>query len=122
MITVMMIALVVLGSSIGDVFIARGMKDVGEVSTLRVRSLLLIAKQTIANRFFLAGVFFLAISYFSFLAALSLADLSLVVPATSISFAVKTIGAKLFLKESIPPLRWTGILLVSIGVALISAH
>jgi len=120
MITVLMIALVVFGSSIGDVFITKGMKEVGEISTLRPGALLSVAKQTIANRFFLTGVFFLAVSYFSFLAALALADLSLVVPATSISFAVKTIGAKLFLKERISPVRWTGILLVSIGVALIS--
>lgn len=120
MITALMIAIVVLGSSIGDVFITKGMKEVGEISTLQPGALVLVAKRTITNRFFLAGIFFLAISYFSFLAALALADLSLVVPATSISFAIKTIGAKLFLKEKISPVRWAGILLVCIGVALIS--
>lgn len=120
MITALMIAIVVLGSSIGDVFITKGMKEVGEISTLQPGALVLVAKRTITNRSFLAGIFFLAISYFSFLAALALADLSLVVPATSISFAIKTIGAKLFLKEKISPVRWAGILLVCIGVALIS--
>jgi EamA-like transporter family. len=120
MITALMIAIVVLGSSIGDVFIAKGMKEVGEISTLQPGAIVSIAKRTITNRSFLAGIFFLAISYFSFLAALALADLSLVVPATSISFAIKTIGAKLFLKEKISPVRWAGILLVCIGVALIS--
>jgi drug/metabolite transporter (DMT)-like permease len=120
MITALMIAMVVLGSSVGDVFITKGMKEVGEISTLRPGALALVAKRTITNRSFLAGIFFLAISYFSFLAALALADLSLVVPATSISFAIKTVGAKLFLKEKISPVRWAGILLVCVGVALIS--
>jgi len=120
MITALMIALVVLGSSIGDVLITKGMKEVGEISTLRPGALARVAKRTITNKFFLAGVFFLAISYFSFLAALSLADLSLVVPATSIGFAIKTFGAKFFLKERITLVRWAGILLVCIGVALIS--
>lgn len=115
-----MIALVVLGSSVGDVLITRGMKEVGEISTLRFGALVQVAKRTVANKFFLGGVFFLAISYFSFLAALSLADLSLVVPATSIGFVIKTIGAKFFLKERINLVRWVGILLVCIGVALIS--
>ncbi len=55
-----------------------------------------------------------------FLAALSFADLSLVVPATSISFAIKTLGAKLFLKEKISRERLIGTLLVCLGVALIS--
>ncbi|MGA9772611.1 MAG: EamA family transporter [Blastocatellia bacterium] len=120
MITALMIAMVVMGSSIGDVFITKGMKEVGEISTLRPGALVLIVKRTITNKFFLAGVFFLAISYFSFLVALALADLSLVVPATSIGFVIKTIGAKFFLKERITAVRWAGILLVCIGVALIS--
>ena len=101
MITALMIALVVLGSSIGDVLITKGMKEVGEISTLRPGALVVIAKRAITNKFFLAGVFFLAVSYFSFLAALALADLSLVVPATSIGFVINTIGAKFFLKERI---------------------
>jgi uncharacterized membrane protein len=62
----------------------------------------------------------MAVSYFSFLGALRLADLSLVLPATSISFVITTIGARLFLKETISGMRWAGILLVCLGVALIS--
>jgi uncharacterized membrane protein len=62
----------------------------------------------------------MAVSYFSFLGALRLADLSLVLPATSISFVVTTIGARLFLNEEIRPSRFVGILLVCVGVALIS--
>lgn len=120
MITALMIALVVLGSSVGDVLITRGMKEVGEISTLQPGALVQIAKRTLSNKYFLGGVFFMAVSYFSFLAALSLADLSLVVPATSIAFVIKTIGAKFFLKEKINLVRWVGILLVCVGVALIS--
>jgi len=59
-------------------------------------------------------------SFFAFLAVLSWADLSLIIPATSISFVVSTVGAKLILKERISRLRWAGALLVSLGVALIS--
>jgi uncharacterized membrane protein len=62
----------------------------------------------------------MAISFFSFLAALSIADLSFVLPATSLSFVITTLGAKLFLKEKISATRWTGIALVCLGVALIS--
>jgi uncharacterized membrane protein len=51
---------------------------------------------------------------------LSWADLSLVLPATSISFVITTLGAKLYLQEKISPARWAGIVLVCIGVALIS--
>lgn len=120
MITALLIALVVLGGSAGDLFITKGMKQLGEISTLNFRELLRTARRAITNRHFLVGVLFMALSYFSFLGALRLAELSLVLPATSISFVITTIGARLFLKETITPSRWAGILLVCIGVALIS--
>jgi drug/metabolite transporter (DMT)-like permease len=120
MMTALMIALVVLGGSVGDVFITKGMKQVGEIATLNARELLRIAGRTLTNRWFLVGLFFMAVSFFSFLAVLSWADLSLVLPATSVSFVITTIGAKLYLKETISPVRWAGIVLVCVGVALIS--
>jgi drug/metabolite transporter (DMT)-like permease len=96
------------------------MKQIGEISTLRPGELFLIAKNALTNRFFLAGIFFMAVSFFAFLAALAWADLSLVDPATSLSFVINTAGAKLILKERINSLRWAGTLLVCLGVALIS--
>ena len=118
--TALMIALVVLGSSVGDVFITKGMKEIGEISTLRLNELLPIARRVITNKHFLTGIFFMAVSFFSFLAVLSWADLSFVLPATSLSFVITTVGAKMFLRERISPIRWAGILLVCVGVALIS--
>jgi uncharacterized membrane protein len=120
MMTALLIALVVMGGSAGDVFITKGMKELGEISTLNVGRLLGVFGRAITNRYFLIGVLFMAVSYFSFLGALRLADLSLVLPATSISFVISTIGARLFLKETISAMRWLGILLVCLGVALIS--
>jgi drug/metabolite transporter (DMT)-like permease len=120
MITALLIGLVVLGGSAGDVCITKGMKQVGEISTLKVGLLIGIFARAMRNRYVLTGVFFMAVSYFSFLGALRRADLSLVLPATSISFVITTMGARLFLKETISPMRWAGILLVCIGVALIS--
>lgn len=120
MMTVLLIGLVVLGGSAGDVFVTKGMKQIGEISTLNLRHLLRIFGRAITNRYVFIGVFFMAVSYFSFLGALRIADLSLVLPATSISFVITTIGARLFLKETINATRWAGILLVCIGVALLS--
>ena len=120
MITALLVALVVLGGSAGDVFITKGMKQVGEIQTLHPGRLLGTAGRALTNRYFLIGVLFMAVSYFSFLGALRLADLSLVLPATSVSFVITTIGARLFLHEKISPTRLVGIVLVCAGVALIS--
>jgi uncharacterized membrane protein len=120
MMTAMLIALVVLGGSAGDVFITKGMKQLGEISTLNAARLLRVFGGAMTNQSFLLGLFCMAISYFSFLGALRRADLSLVLPATSVSFVITTIAAKLFLKETVSALRWAGIVLVCVGVALIS--
>lgn len=119
MVTAIMVLVIVLSNSAGDLYITRGMKRVGEVSTLNPRVLLSIALQVLRNKEFLLGVFFLAVSFFSFLAVLSWADLSFVIPATSIVYAVSVIGARIFLHEEINRMRWAGTILVCMGVALV---
>jgi drug/metabolite transporter (DMT)-like permease len=120
MITALLIAVVVIGGSAGDVLITKGMKQVGEISTRRLLHFAGLARQVLTNRDFLLGVCCMAASFFAFLAVLSRADLSFVLPATSLSFVLATIGARLFLKERISGLRWMGTLLVCVGVALVS--
>ncbi len=120
MMTAVMIAIVVLGGSAGDVFITKGMKQTGEISTVHLGKLARVAMRVLRNVNFLIGIFFMACSFFAFLAVLSWADLSFVLPATSLSFVITTIGAKFVLKEEISRLRLAGTLLVCVGVALIS--
>jgi drug/metabolite transporter (DMT)-like permease len=118
--TALVIAIVVIAGSLGDVIITKGMKQVGEISSVRPRDLLSVGRRTLSNPYFLIGIVFMAISFFSFLTVLSWADLSFVLPATSLSFVVTTVGAKLILKERISRIRWVGTLLVCLGVALLS--
>ncbi|MEO0250109.1 MAG: EamA family transporter [candidate division WOR-3 bacterium] len=118
--TAMMIAISVLAGSGGDVCITRGMKQVGEISTLNPRKLGLVGRKVFRNRSFLTGVGLMAISFFAFLNVLSWADLSFVVPATSLSYVVSTFGAALILKERVSLSRWAGIFLVCLGVSLVS--
>ena len=115
-----MIAIVVLTTSAADILIARGVRQIGEVGTLNVIELLHMARRVFRNLNFLSGLSFMAVGFFAFLTVLSWADLSLVVPATSISYAISTAGAKLILKEKINRLRWAGTVLVCLGVALVS--
>ena len=118
--TALALSIVILAGSLGDVLIAKGMKRVGEISTLRLRELALIGKSMVCNAAFLLGILCMAISFGAFLAVLSWADLSFIVPATSLSFVVSTLGAKWLLQERINRLRWIGTLLVGVGVALLS--
>ncbi len=117
--TILMMLLIVVSNAAGDVFISSGMKQIGEVSTLNPRELLRIALRVLTCRDFILGIGCLSVSFFSFLVVLAWADMSFVVPATSLVYVVSILGARVFLKEQVSALRWAGTLLVCLGVALI---
>ena len=119
LLTAILITVIILANSAGDVLITRGMKRVGEISTLNPGELLRIAGRVLINGDFLFGLFFLAVGFFSFLAVLAWAEMSLVVPATSMVYVFSILGAKFVLKEEVGFLRWAGTFLVCAGVALI---
>ncbi len=119
MITALMVLIVVFSNAAGDVLLTRGMKNIGDISAVSPLDWLRVAGRIASNTDFLAGVFFLAVSFFSFLAVLSWADLSFVIPATSIFYVVAILGAKFVLKEEINRMRWAGALLVCLGVAMV---
>jgi drug/metabolite transporter (DMT)-like permease len=51
----------------------------------------------------------------------SWAKVSFVVPATAAHYIVGGLGAKFLLKERLSQVRWAGMLLVAVGVALVCA-
>jgi len=62
----------------------------------------------------------MAISFFAFMALVSIAELSFAVPATAITYILETILAKYMLKEQVSGTRWAGVLLVAAGVGLLT--
>ncbi|MEN6437437.1 MAG: EamA family transporter [Syntrophobacter sp.] len=119
MLTGVMVLLIVFSNAAGDVLITRGMKEIGDISAVSPLNFLRVVKRILCNINFVGGVLCLAVSFFSFLTVLTWADLSFVVPATSIVYVVTVLGAKFILKEKINRMRWAGTLLVCLGVALV---
>ena len=115
-----LLAVVILAGAAGDVTVTRGMKAVGEVSSFRPAALLQVLRRMIRTRSIWFAVFWKAAAFFSFLALLTHADLSWVVPATAVSFVVETVAARYLLGEQVNRTRWAGAFCVCLGVALIS--
>jgi drug/metabolite transporter (DMT)-like permease len=63
----------------------------------------------------------MAVSFFSFLALLRVAELSFAVPATAATMVLETVLARFLLQEKIDGRRWTGAVLVALGVVLLAA-
>jgi drug/metabolite transporter (DMT)-like permease len=116
-----MIAAIVVFATVGDVLIAAAMRGI-DLDEIRVRRGLRGASLAVlGNARFVSGVFFMALSFFSLLFALSHADLSLVAPAsTSLTFVTNAVAAKIFLKENVDKRRWIAAVFVCAGVALMS--
>jgi drug/metabolite transporter (DMT)-like permease len=72
------------------------------------------------NPWLAGGILCMAVGFFALLSLLSIADLSFAVPATSASYLVETILAKVILREQVRGERWAGAGLVAAGVGLLA--
>lgn len=114
------VLVVVLTDAVGNVYVTRGMKPVGEVATLRSWELLRLARRAMTNAMLGLGILCMAGSFFLFLALHSWADVSFVLPTTALAYPVSILGARYLLNENVTPARWIGTIFICIGVALIS--
>jgi len=115
------LAVLILGSTGGEIAITYGMKATGEPARLRPGALLQFLGRALRNGWFWAGVPLMALSFYALLVLLSWEPISLVIPASALSYVVGTLGAKYLLREQISAVRWAGVLLVCAGVALVAA-
>ena len=120
MTTVLLVGLIVVCFSFGDIALTRGMKQAGEVSSLRLAVLDEVGGRAIRSPFVLLGGALQVVAFVTYLVALSQRDLSYVFPLTATSDIVTTVAARYMLHERVTPMRWAGVVIVSIGIALIS--
>ncbi len=118
--TALLIGIVVLGNSTGDILLTRAMRQAAGPGAAGPTGFLATAGRVLRNPNFLLSLVTNGVALASFVAVLSWADLSFAFPATSLVYVVNAFGAKYFLGEIVTPRRWAGIALVCIGVALVS--
>ena len=113
-----LILLTVCCSSSGDILCARGMSKGGELNDFGPSGMVRAIRYIVTRRLVILGGICYATAFFSLLTLLSVAPLSIAVPATALGFVVDTIGARLVLRERVPWKRWAGVLCVTAGVIL----
>lgn len=117
----LLVAIIVVCTTVGEVLQAKGMRAHGEIDDFRPGSLGRVVRAIARSRLIVLSVLCMAVSFFTFMALLSIADVSFAVPATAASYVLETFLAKFILKEHISGRRWVGASLVACGVALLSA-
>ena len=114
-----LVVVIVLTTSTGEVLQAAGMRRHGEIHDFRPgaigRAVALLAR----NRYVIGAAVAMAASFFAFLKLLSIADLTFAVPVSAVTYVMETVLARYVLKERVNGLRWAGAALVVCGVALV---
>ena len=116
----LLIILIVVPGTIGDLLMSAGMKRHGEVTDWTIRGLLLLARDLARNWYILASLPLMALSFFANMALMSATPMSFAVPMTASSYILETALAKYYLREHVDWHRWIGASLVAVGIAMLS--
>jgi drug/metabolite transporter (DMT)-like permease len=116
------IAFVAALAVIGEVMIASGMQQLGDLDDIRSkRGLFGTIAAVLTNVRFVVGALCMALNFFSMLFALSIAELSLAAPAIgALTYIGNAIAAKFFLRERVDKRRWLATMFVVLGVILLA--
>ncbi len=112
----LVLLIVAVTAPLGDTLLAVGMKKLGPVS-LDHPALLVHA---VLTPYVALGIAMLIGFFASYTAALSWADLTYVLPTTSIGNVVIALLSRFWLHEQITPSRWLGIVLITMGVGFVA--
>ena len=112
----LVLAVVTLFAAIGDSFLARGMKQIGSISLHGLPDIVF----SVLNPWVALGILFLLGFFAAYMTALSWADLTFVLPATSLGYVLLALIAKFVLHEQVTTTRWLGIALISAGVGFVT--
>jgi uncharacterized membrane protein len=106
---------VVLTQVFGDYFLSRGLRQVGSLVGQSATAYIV----AFLNPWVALGVSLLILWLFSHMVLLGWADLSYVLPVTSIGYVLVALTGRFFLHESVSWLRWSGIAMIVAGVILV---
>lgn len=118
--TFIIMLMAVTAGTIGDILLAKGMKELGDLSAMNLRGILNVAGQALTSPKLIFGTMMLAVFFFLWLAVLSWEDLSVALPMQALNYVLVAFLSQWFLGETVSPLRWTGTVLVCVGVMLIT--
>ncbi len=117
--TLALVVLMVLFSSVGNVLLSKGMKQIGPVNINSPGSVGEAFLRTVGDKTIWLGIACLMLFFVFYLVVLSWADYSYVQPASASGYAIVPLLGYLVLGEVVTRTRWMGVALICLGVLLI---
>lgn len=115
--TCLLLLLFVFLRPLGNLSLAWGTKHFPQVLSLNPAVYL----RAMVDPFVALGIAMLILSMLTRLALFSLADLSFVLPVTSIGYVLATLFGKMFLHEAVSLQQWMGSILIFAGTGLVGS-
>ncbi|HET9410011.1 MAG TPA: EamA family transporter [Candidatus Sulfotelmatobacter sp.] len=100
----------------GDSMLSHGMKQAGNIPLSQIHNVIF----AVANPWVAGGILLLLAFFAAYTTALSWADLTYVLPATSLGYVLLALVARFVLHEHVSALRWLGIAMISGGVGFVA--
>lgn len=114
---VLIIVLCALIGSTGQIFLKKGLNELGPITLKDVLGPHVF--KVVFQPFIFAGIAAYAFSMLLWIYALSNFDVSFAFPLVSLSYVFAGIFSTIFLKETIPMMRWAGIIVIVTGCFMI---
>jgi drug/metabolite transporter (DMT)-like permease len=112
-------SLIIGAGTLGELCVTRAMKVVGEVRNFRPMAILRVFARALRVSWMWVGITLMAAAFFSLLTVLTTQNVSLVVPVTALNYGAGALGGRFILGERVSARRWTGVLVVCVGVAVV---
>lgn len=117
--TYILILLMVLFAPLGNVLLGKGMKGIGSAKEWAPGNIFHVFVSIMTSSYIWLGIACLIASFIAYMLVLTWADYSYVQPASAFSYAVVAALGYFILGETVNPLRWTGILIICVGVFVV---
>ena len=103
----------------GQLTLKAAMTDIGRIGQTELRSFGDTLARAVKEPKLWGGLFLFGISALFWLVVLSRVNLSVAYPIVGISYIIIVAVARFLLHEHVPPLRWVGVTVIAIGIAII---
>ncbi len=117
--TFLLILVMVIAGPLGNVLLAKGMKQAGSLAIWPPTEALHTVVRVLATGPIWLGISSLLTFFLANVLVLTWADYSFVLPASSLGYGVSALLGYFLLSEPVSPLRWLGIAIICLGVLIV---
>ncbi len=115
---ILIFAMIVFGP-LGDVMLGKGMKQIGALGSWTPGDIFHLFLRAFTTGTIWLGIASFFVFFLAYILALSWADYSYVQPASAMSYGLVTLLAHFVLHEKITATRWSGVLVICVGVLVV---